>query len=148
MSETERNEKEGVHRKLSKGRDIKREKEKKSKYRDPKDNIKNEDQKIKSIYLPLEDFELLELSSMEDSELSAGEEKNLEEAAVEYEAERSGPIGRSFSAPPPTPPYADKKAIGNGRLFALLEGCIKYARLFLFRIKLNSDIMSQYRINK
>ena len=48
MSETERNEKEGACRKISKGRDIKREKEKKPKYRDSKDNIKNKDQKIKS----------------------------------------------------------------------------------------------------
>lgn len=92
---------------------------------------------------------MLELSSSEDSELSAGEEEDLEEAAVEYEAERSGPIGRTFGAPPPPPPYTDKKAIGNGHLFALLEGCEKYVRLFLFfRIMLNSDIMSQYRINK
>ena len=88
MSETERNEKEGARRKMSKGRDIKREKEKKPKYRDSKDNIKNEDQKIKSIYPPLEDFVLLELSSSEDLELSAGEEEDLEEAAAEYE---SGP---------------------------------------------------------
>ena len=75
MSEIERNEKEGARRKMSKGRDIKREKEKKPKYRDSKDNIKNEDQKIKSIYPPLKDFELLELSSSEDSELSAGKRK-------------------------------------------------------------------------
>ena len=88
MSETERNEKEGARRKMSKGRDIKREKEKKPKYRDSKDNIKNEDQKIKSIYPPLKDFKLLELSSSEDSDLSAGEEEDLEEAAAEYEAER------------------------------------------------------------
>ena len=45
MSETERNEKEGACRKISKGRDIKREKEKKPKYKDSKDDIKNEDQK-------------------------------------------------------------------------------------------------------
>ena len=43
MSETERNEKEGACRKISKGRDIKREKEKKPKYKDSKDDIKNED---------------------------------------------------------------------------------------------------------
>ena len=55
MSETERNEKEGARRKISK--DIKREQEKKLKYKDTKDNIKNEDQKIKSIYPPLEDFD-------------------------------------------------------------------------------------------
>jgi hypothetical protein len=53
----QRNEKEGARRKISKGRDIKREKEKKPKYRDSKDNIKNKDQKIKSIYPPLEDFD-------------------------------------------------------------------------------------------
>jgi hypothetical protein len=107
MSETERNEKEGACRKISKGRDIKREKEKKPKHKDSKDDIKNEDQKIKSIYPPLEDFELLELSSSEDSELSAGEEEDLEEAATEYEAERYGPIGRSLSAPPPPLPYTE-----------------------------------------
>ena len=86
MSETERNEKEGACRKISK--DIKREQEKKLQYKDTKDNIKNEDQKIKSIYPTLEDLKLLELSSSEDSELSAGEEEDLEEAAAEYE---SGP---------------------------------------------------------
>jgi hypothetical protein len=57
MSKTERNEKEGARRKISK--DIKREQEKKLKYKDTKDNIKNEDQKIKSIYPPLKDFKLL-----------------------------------------------------------------------------------------
>ena len=45
MSETERNEKEGARRKISKGRDIKREKEKKLKYKDTKDNIKYKDTK-------------------------------------------------------------------------------------------------------
>ena len=40
ISETERNEKEGARRKISKGRDIKREKEKNLKYKDTKDNIK------------------------------------------------------------------------------------------------------------
>jgi hypothetical protein len=87
MSETERYEKEGARRKISKGREIKGEKKKKPKYKDTKDSIKNKEQKIKSIYPPLEDFELLELSSSEDSELSAGEEEDLEEAAVEYEAD-------------------------------------------------------------
>ena len=57
ISETERNEKEGTSRKISNLRNIKREKEKKLKYKDTKDNIKNEDQKIKSIYPPLEDFD-------------------------------------------------------------------------------------------
>ena len=57
------------------------------------------------------------MSSSEDSELSTGEEEDLKEAAAEYEAERSGPIWRSFSAPPPNPPYADKKAIGNSHSF-------------------------------
>jgi hypothetical protein len=109
MSEIERNEKEGACRKISKGRDIKREKEKKPKYKDTKDNIKNEDQKIKSIYPPLEDFVLLELSSSEDLELSAGEEEHLGEAAAKYEAVRYGPIGRSLSAPPPPLPYTEKR---------------------------------------
>ena len=120
------------------------------KCKDTENSIKNsKKQKIKSIYPPLEDSESLELSSSEDSELSTGEEEDLKEAAAEYEAERSGPIGRSFSAPPPTPPYADKKAIGNGHSFCTPKGLQKYVRLFLFfRIMLNSDIMSQYRINK
>ena len=119
------------------------------KCKDTKDRIKNKKQKIKLIYPPLEDSELLELSSSEDSELPAGEEEDLKEAAAEYEAERFGPIGRSFSAPPPTPPYADKKAIGNGHSFCTPKGCKKYVRLFLFfRIMLNSYIMSQYCINK
>ena len=47
MSETERNEKEGVRRKISYIRDIKREKEKKLKYKDTKDNIKYKDTKYK-----------------------------------------------------------------------------------------------------
>jgi hypothetical protein len=42
------------------------------KCKDTKDSIKNKKHKIKSIYPPLEDSELLELSSSEDSELSAG----------------------------------------------------------------------------
>jgi hypothetical protein len=50
---------------------------------------------------------LLELSSSEDSELSAGEEEDLEEAAEEYKAEGYGPIGRGFSTPPPPPPYTE-----------------------------------------
>ena len=53
MSETERNEKESVRRKISKGREIKGEKEKKPKCKDTKDRIKNKEQKIKSIYPPL-----------------------------------------------------------------------------------------------
>jgi hypothetical protein len=61
MSETERNEKEGARRKISKIKDIKREKEKKLKYKDTKDNIKykdikdnikSEEQKIKSFTPP------------------------------------------------------------------------------------------------
>jgi hypothetical protein len=40
MSETERDEKEGVRRKISKGREIKEEKEKKPKCKDTKDSIK------------------------------------------------------------------------------------------------------------
>ena len=130
MSETERNEKEGARRKMSKGRDIKREKEKKPKYRDSKDNIKNEDQKIKSIYPPLEDFALLELSSSEDLELSAGEEEDLGEAAAKYEAVRYGPIGRSLSAPPPPLPYTDKKTIGNGHSFCTPRGLCKICQAF------------------
>ena len=47
MSETERNEKEGARRKISYIRDIKREKEKKLKYKDTKDNIKYKDTKYK-----------------------------------------------------------------------------------------------------
>lgn len=130
MSETERYEKESVRRKISKGREIKGEKEKKPKCKDTKDSIKNKEQKIKSIYPPLEDSESLELSSSEDSELSTGEEEDLKEAAAEYEAERSGPIGRSFSAPPPTPPYADKKAIGNGHSFCTPKGLQKICQAF------------------
>jgi hypothetical protein len=38
ISETERNEKEGTHRKIINIRDLKREKEKKLKYKDTKDN--------------------------------------------------------------------------------------------------------------
>ena len=101
------------------------------KCKDTKDSTQNKKQKIKSIYPPLEDSELLELSSSEDSELSAGEEEDLKEAAAEYEAERSGPIGRSFSAPPPTPPYADKKAIGNGHSFCTPRGLRKIFQAFL-----------------
>ena len=40
ISETERNEKEGMRRKISNLRNIKREKERKLKYKDIKDNIK------------------------------------------------------------------------------------------------------------
>ena len=47
MSETERNENEGVRRKISYIRDIKREKEKKLKYKDTKNNIKYKDTKYK-----------------------------------------------------------------------------------------------------
>ena len=47
MSETERNEKEGTRRKISYIRDIKREKEKKLKYKDTKNNIKYKDTKYK-----------------------------------------------------------------------------------------------------
>ena len=101
------------------------------KCKDTKNSIKNsKKQKIKSIYPPLEDSESLELSSSEDSELSTGEEEDLKEAAAEYEAERSGPIGRSFSAPPPTPPYADKKAIGNGHSFCTPKGLQKICQAF------------------
>ena len=130
MSETERNEKEGARRKISKGRDIKREKEKKPKYRDSKDNIKNEDQKIKSIYPPLTDFELLELSSSEDSELSAREEEDLEEAAAEYEVESYGPIGKSLSAPRPPLPYTEKKTIGSGYSCCTPKGLCKICQAF------------------
>ena len=97
------------------------------KCKDTKDSIKNKKQKIKSIYPPLEDSELLELSSSVDSELSAGDEEDLKEAAAEYEAERSGPIGRSFSAPPS---YADKKAIGNGHSFCTPRGLQKICQAF------------------
>ena len=45
MSETERNEKEGARRKISNMKDIKREKERKLKYKDTKDNIKYKDTK-------------------------------------------------------------------------------------------------------
>jgi hypothetical protein len=45
ISETERNEKEDARRKISKIRNIKREKEKKLKYKDTKDNIKYKDTK-------------------------------------------------------------------------------------------------------
>jgi hypothetical protein len=62
------------------------------------------------------------LSSSKDSELSAGEEEDLEETAAEYEVERYRPIGRSISAPPPPTPYADKKAIGNGNSFCTPRG--------------------------
>ena len=86
--------------------------------------------KIKSIYPPLEDFELLELSSLEDSELSAGEEEDLEEAATEYEAERYGPVGRSLSAPPPPLPYTEKKTIGNGHSFCTPRGLRKICQAF------------------
>jgi hypothetical protein len=128
MSETERNEKEGACRKISK--DIKREQEKKLQYKDTKDNIKNEDQKIKSIYPTLEDLKLLELSSSEDSELSAGEEEDLEEDAAESEAGRYGPIGRGLSAPPPPLTYTDKKAIGNGHSFCIPRGLCKICQAF------------------
>ena len=101
------------------------------KCKDTKDSIKNKKQKIKSIYPPLEDSELLELSSLEDSELSAGEEEDLKETAAEYEAERSGPIGRSFGASPPILPYADKKAIGNGHSFCTPRGLRKIFQAFL-----------------
>ena len=130
MSETERNEKESARRKISKGREIKGEKEKKPKCKDTKDSIKNKEQKIKSIYPPLEDFELLELSSSEDSELSAGEEEDLEEAAAEYEAERYGPIGRNLSAPPPPLPYTEKITIGNGHSFCTPRGLRKICQAF------------------
>ena len=130
MSETERNDKESARRKISKGREIKGEKEKKPKCKDTKDRIKIKEQKIKSIYPPLEDFELLELSSSEDSELSEGEEKNLEEAAAKCKAERSGPIGRSISAPLPPPPYTDKKTIGYGHSFCTPKGLQKICQAF------------------
>jgi hypothetical protein len=97
------------------------------KCKDTKDSIKNKKQKIKSIYPPLKDSEL---SSSEDSKLSAGEEEDLKEAAAEYEVKRSGPIGRSFGAPPPTPPYADKKAIGNGHSFCTPKGLQKIYQAF------------------
>jgi hypothetical protein len=69
ISETERNEKKDAHRKIYNLRNIKREKERKLKYKDTKDtkdnikykftkdNIKNEEQKIKLIYPPFEDFD-------------------------------------------------------------------------------------------
>jgi uncharacterized membrane protein YccC len=57
ISETERTEKEDVRRKTSNLRNIKREKLKKLKYKDTEDNIKIEEQKIKSIYPPLEDID-------------------------------------------------------------------------------------------
>jgi ABC-type transporter lipoprotein component MlaA len=46
----QRNEKEGARRKISKGREIKGEKEKKTKCKNTKGSIKNKEQKIKSIY--------------------------------------------------------------------------------------------------
>jgi hypothetical protein len=82
------------------------------------------------IYPPLEDFELLELSSSENSKLLAGEEENLEEAATEYEAKRYGPIRRSLSAPPPPPPYTEKKTIGNGHSFCTPRGLHKICQAF------------------
>jgi hypothetical protein len=86
---------------------------------------------------------------LEDSELSGGEEEDLEEADAEYEVERYGPVGRSRTAPHHLCLIQKRKQLAVATPFALLQGCVKYVRLFLiFRIKLNSDIMSQYRINK
>jgi hypothetical protein len=73
---------------------------------------------------------LLELSSSEDSELSAGEEEDLEEAAAEYEAERYGPIGKGLSVPPPPQPYTDKKTVGNSLSFCTRRELRKICQAF------------------
>ena len=102
------------------------------KCKDTKDSIKNKKQKIKSIYPPLEDSELLELSNSEISELSAGEEEDLKEAAAEYEGERSGPIGRIFGAPHLLCLMQIRKQLAMVTLFALLEGCENMSGLSCF----------------